>query len=235
MKKIIYSIFVFIFLISLGFNFITVDASTTSNFHYATLKNSEKVYYEALEYMYAKNMFSEQKSLNLVENGFISEDVISNYINGSNSIYLDFENAKKAFFMDYEDVFYVEIDKLMITVFKEQDGKNNFLIDSGIYDSYLNMSLNEIIQQIELNNEIIERVVRKANKITNLQEQVEFVLMQEGVNSPQIIKSILDELKIDNFIYEHVGSLEKYVDTNPFEFENKRVFNFYFNNEEYRS
>ena len=192
MKKIMYSFFVFILLLFCSTNLMKVNASANSYYHYVGLTSSEKSYYNALEYMYNSKMFYENKTLDLVSSNFISQDTVHEFLLGSNDIYIDFENAKKAFFLDYEEIFYVDEERLSISIYQDESEQIFVEIGSGIFESYLNINVNGLEQAIKDYDLMLQPITKAASKLDTLEEQISYILNNDVLDTPQKIKSVLD-------------------------------------------
>ncbi|MBR2891381.1 MAG: hypothetical protein IKC22_03245 [Bacilli bacterium] len=204
MKKVIYSLFILCLLFSYS---IVKTTASSNNYYYTKLTSNEQVYYEALEKMYNKNMFLKEETLDLFSEGYLTCEDVNDYVHGSNVIYSSFENAKKAFFLDHEEVFYVDIDKLQIRIYQSDSAQYFVEIGSGIYNSYLTNSYLKINEQINAYNEIVDKTYRKAKKLETLEEKIDYVINDLTLTSPQLVKSVLDELHIDNILVPTIGSL----------------------------
>ena len=222
MKKIMYSLFVFILLVFGSTSILKVSASS-NDYNYAGLTKTEKVYYNALKYMYDTDMFLENKTLDLVEANFISDQEVSKYVGGSNDIFVDFNNAKEAFFLDYEEIYYIDIDKMFITVYQNEESQIFIEIGSGIYETYLNVKEDVLSDSISEYDARIAEIAKQASKHATIEEKIAYLLSQTFLDTPQKIKSVLDELNIDNFIYNHFDNFTG----------QEILLNFYFQGEYY--
>lgn len=210
MKKIVYAVFIICFCF-FAFNSIkTVSAEGASTLYYSFLDSNTQKYYDALEKMAHENMFVDNRKLDLVSEGVVSSEDIKQYSYGSTKINNHFELAKKAFFLDHEEVFYIDEAKLGLHIYINE--KNEYVCSMGsviFEEAYVDgVTLENVKELIKDYNTTVNNLVKEAKKLTTVQEMVDYVAKD---NDQKTIKACLDELNINNYLYEYNNIIdEKY-------------------------
>lgn len=106
-------------------------------YYYEQLTTEAKKIYDAIYYMYRNDMLKDGKTnYELVNNGYVSEELVNNYIKGDNSLIIAVETARDAFYLDYPEVFYLNMEKLTIRITKNTNNKYLVWLGTGNSDSY---------------------------------------------------------------------------------------------------
>lgn len=127
-------------------------------FYYGNLSTEEKNIYDGIKKMYTEGILRTGAEYELVGGGKATQDQISKYINGNNTLISQLEKAKKAFSADYPDTFYIDFSKLTIRVTSNGSniykaylgaGNNENYFIAGITKDNVNTKINEYEEKIE--------------------------------------------------------------------------------------
>lgn len=155
-KKIFASVLSFVFLfglfagllptINLGkSSFAETNTNSVTNYYYNNLNTQAKKFYTALKEMETNETFkSGNGKYDLISNNVISEEQVKAFQNGNSSLMQDFGAARDAFMLDNPQIFYVNFDKVCLSLATKGD---TYLanIDAGRYENYFADGLNGAI------------------------------------------------------------------------------------------
>ncbi len=180
-KKLITSMLVIV-IFTLQFSFVQFsnvvyanEIQNSEKYHYKQLTAEAKNIYNAMYEMYTKGILKTgTQSYDLVENGYITQEQLEKYSNGSKTLTTAMNAARYAFYADYPEIFYVNSRKFTLRVTKDADNKYHANIGSGNYKNYY-------IDGITTEN--IEEAEREFNNIVNeIAEKAKNLEIEEGKN-----------------------------------------------------
>lgn len=151
-----------------------VDANTqiaSNNYYYNQLSDSSKKYYNAISKM--TESLKEGKDFDLVTNNILNQSYIKKSLN-DNSILKDFGAGKDAYYLDNQDMFYVDFDKLSINL-SMQGNKYIVTIGNGRYDTYMYEGFENketVLNSITQYNNKIEQYKSELDKIESDIEKI---------------------------------------------------------------
>lgn len=161
-RKIFASILSFVFLFGLFANLLpTINLSKSSfaetntnnvtNYYYNNLNAQAKKFYTALKAMETNETFKTGNGkYDLISNNVVTEEQVKAFQNGNSSLMQDFGAARDAFMLDNPQIFYVNFDKLCLSLATK--GETYIAnIDAGRYDNYFADGLNGAILTNALN------------------------------------------------------------------------------------
>ena len=150
----------------IGYNF---------KYFYDQLDANGQKFYQILEKMYVENKFEEAtEDYSIIDNEYgFSQEEVNGFLYGSTTLLDTFRAALDAFSFDYNNVFYVDFDKLSLK-FLTKNGNVVGLIGPGNFDNYLidGISSSELSSKVtEYESKIIKIFNESAIK-GNLTDQI---------------------------------------------------------------
>lgn len=152
--------FVFLFGLFAGFlptinlsksSFAETNTDNVTNYYYNNLNAQAKKFYTALKAMETNETFKTGNGkYNLISNNVVTEEQVKAFQNGNSSLMQDFGAARDAFMLDNPQIFYVNFDKLCLSL-ATKDETYIANIDAGRYDNYFADGLNGAILTNALN------------------------------------------------------------------------------------
>ena len=103
----------------------------------AQLQGKEVDFYNAIASMYVNNKLLNNGSYDLIAGGVVSTGDVAEYAQGNSVLISAFNNAKDAYMLDHPELFYVDFEKLSISI-GTKGGNYVATIDSGKFSDYLN-------------------------------------------------------------------------------------------------
>ncbi|MBQ2892072.1 MAG: immunoglobulin domain-containing protein [Bacilli bacterium] len=202
MKKIVYTLFVICISFLAFCSVKTISAENSSVLYYSYLDTEAQKYYDALVKMEHENMFAENKSLDLISEGVVTCKDIEEYSYGSTKINSCFEIAKKAFFLDHEEVFYLDETKISLRIYINEKDEYVCMMGSEVFEEAFieGITVETIKATIKEHEEKVKDIVRSAKALETIKEKIDFVTTN---NDPKTIKACLDSLDIINYLYEY--------------------------------
>ncbi len=155
-----------------------IDKSNANyGYYYNQLSSSAKKFYVALDEMSKSSAFtSGNGDYDLVASGTVTQTQLASYTSGNAELLKAFGIAKDAFNLDHPEIFYVDFDKLSLSIWTKADGTYLAKIDAGRTGSYYIengfSSATEIAEaQTKIDDEValfIEEVQGVENKIEKI-------------------------------------------------------------------
>lgn len=125
-----------LFCIPQGARSVSAAAESANTYYAQKLDAGAKKIYTALEKMAENDDFANGSSFDLLKNGNVSNAEIRNFQNGEASLLKSFGAARDAFYLDHPELFYVNFDKLSLSL-KSKGEDFVATIDAGRDGSYL--------------------------------------------------------------------------------------------------
>lgn len=122
----------------------------------------------------SKSIFEKGEKYDLVANNVVTKDRITSFANGSNLLLKEFAAAKDAFFMDNPQLFYIDADKINLSM-SLYGGEYRAYIDAGnnetyFTDGFTSENLNDEISKFE-------------NKVSEIRKEIENKLKETAKDS----------------------------------------------------
>ena len=96
-----------------------------------------KQFYDAMYKMYTDGVFKTgTDDMDLVAGGYVTQEQLAGYADGSQELLLSMGAARDAFYADYPEVFYVDFSKLSLRVTMTASGSYQAYLGTGRSDTY---------------------------------------------------------------------------------------------------
>ena len=157
-------------------------------FYYGNLSTEEKSIYDAIKKMYTGGILKTGAEYELITNGGVTQDQVSKYVSGKNTLLSQIEKAKKAFSLDYPEVFYVDFSKLTIRITSNGSNTYNAYLGAGNNENYFieGITKENIDTKISAYEEKIEKIVSDAQVIgTQTRKEQKQNTNEPVVNTPE--------------------------------------------------
>lgn len=157
-------------------------------FYYGNLSTEEKSIYDAIKKMYTGGILKTGAEYELIANGGVTQDQVSRYVSGKNTLLSQIEKAKKAFSLDYPEVFYVDFSKLTIRITSNGSNTYNAYLGAGNNENYFieGITKENIDTKISAYEEKIEKIVSDAQVIgTQTRKEQKQNTNEPVVNTPE--------------------------------------------------
>ncbi len=187
-------------------------------FHYDQLNDASKVIYNALVDMYNDGILQKgNQSYDLVENGYMTQEQVKEYENGSAKMNSAMNAARYAFYADYPEIFYVNFQYLTIRITKDADNNYHAYLGSGRHANYYTPGFEneeEVKVAISEFNDKVNEIVEKANNV-EVEENENRTVKQIKLVHNEIIRNtgyrLEDDCTVGNegFISTPYGALVK--------------------------
>ena len=116
------------------------ESVSNSNFYFQKLTDYQKGIYNAINTAHANGVFQSGGSVDLISSGAVSSADVREYSQGNSKVIKDFNIAKDAYMFDHPELFYVDFEKLSLSLGSQNNGYVA-VVDSGKYANYFYESL----------------------------------------------------------------------------------------------
>lgn len=150
-------------------------SQTRSSVYYENLSASQKKFYDALLSMKTSGAFKTGTvKFDLIASSVVSENEVKNFKNGDSTILKDFGAARDVFMLENPDVFYVDFDKLSVSL-SVQGSSMLARIDSGRNDNYFMTGFSNttsVDAAIAAYNMAMSEIKTNLNKISDTKQKI---------------------------------------------------------------
>lgn len=158
---------------------VKAEEQINETYYYNQLNDSAKKFYNAFSKMNQDNIFKSGNSYNLLANNVITVEQIKASQNGNDQLLKDFGAGRDAYFLDNPQLFYIDFDKITISISTKGDeyianidaGRDSSYFMAGFTKSNIetaintyNTKINELKTQLNSVNDIVEKI-KLANTI----------------------------------------------------------------------
>ncbi len=177
------------------------EDTNSSRFHYQQLDNTAKKIYNGICEMYEQGILKTgTDSFDLAKNDkYVTQEQLENYMKGNNELKVAMNAARYAFYADYPEVFYIQIQKLNLRVTKDAQNRYHANIGSGSLKNYYVegfTSKEQVEEAITEFNDIVNQIAEEAKNL-KVEEGKELVTEQIKYIHNKIIKETSYRLESD--------------------------------------
>ena len=182
----------------------SVYAQETENnekFHYQQLDNTAKKIYNGICEMYEQGILKTgTESFDLAKDDkYVTQEQLESYMKGNNELKVAMNAARYAFYADYPEVFYIQIQKLNLRVTKDAQNRYHANIGSGSLKNYYVdgfTSKEQVEEEILAFNDIVNQIVEEVKNL-KVEEGKELVTEQIKYIHNKIIHNTSYRLESD--------------------------------------
>ena len=159
-------------------NFVYAQETENSNdfkFHYQQLDGTAKKIYNGIYEMYEQGILKTgTESFDLAKNDkYVTQEQLESYMKGNNELKVAMNAARYAFYADYPEVFYIQMQKLNLRVTKDAQNRYHANIGSG--------SLKNYYVEGFTNKEQVEEAITEFNdRVNQIAEEAKNISVEEG-------------------------------------------------------
>ncbi len=211
-------IFIVVILLLSQFSFLKVSSNivyavdtkeepqvSAKRYFYDQLTQEGKNIYQALEKMESEKILQQNGSLDILAEGFVTEEQVVSFTNGSQELLSTFGAARDAFQYDNPKVFYIDYSALTLRVTTGSDGYHAY-IGPGRRDTYYLPGFNadNIENKISEFNTKLNEVVEKIQSETEqkLQEELEDAQEIDPVERTKTLVKTAHDWVTHNMMYK---------------------------------
>ena len=178
---------------------------SAKRYFYDQLTQEGKNIYQALEKMEREKILQQNGSLDILAEGFVTEEQVIGFTNGSQELLSTFGAARDAFQYDNPKVFYIDYSALTLRVTKGNDGYHAY-IGPGRKDTYYlpGFDANNIESKITAFNEKLSEVVGtiQSEAEQKLQEELEDAQEIDPVERTKMLVKTAHDWVTHNMMYK---------------------------------
>ena len=165
-----------------------LSGNIAQHWFYDQLTGGGKDIYNALWDMYDRGMMKDGKtSYDLADEGAVSQEAISAYLNGDRALFNDFAAAKDAFDLEHPEVWYMDSSYLSLRVTQDAAGRYHAYMGPGRSDDYYVSGVknaSDVDQKTREIDAIVDSILHEAVGFTDSAKQVQYVhkRITEGIS-----------------------------------------------------
>ena len=153
------------------------DTENVNNtkFHYQLLNDTAKKIYDGIYEMYEQGILKTgTESFDLAkDNKYVTQEQLEDYMKGNNELKVAMNAARYAFYADYPEVFYIQIQKLNLRVTKDAQNRYHANIGSGSLKNYY-------VEGFTSKEQVEEELVEFNNIVNQIAEEAKNLEIEEG-------------------------------------------------------
>ena len=153
------------------------DTENVNNtkFHYQQLNDTAKKIYDGIYEMYEQGILKTgTESFDLAkDNKYVTQEQLEDYMKGNNELKVAMNAARYAFYADYPEVFYIQIQKLNLRVTKDAQNRYHANIGSGSLKNYY-------VEGFTSKEQVEEELVEFNNIVNQIAEEAKNLEIEEG-------------------------------------------------------
>ena len=179
------------------------DTENVNNtkFHYQQLNDTAKKIYDGIYEMYEQGILKTgTESFDLAkDNKYVTQEQLEDYMKGNNELKVAMNAARYAFYADYPEVFYIQIQKLNLRVTKDAQNRYHANIGSGSLKNYYVegfTSKEQVEEELIAFNDIVNKIAEEAKNV-KVEEGKELVTEQIKYIHNKIINNTSYRLESD--------------------------------------
>lgn len=111
------------------------ETVSSSDYYFEQLTDLEKGLYNSIKTAHESGVFKSNGTVDLIKSGAVSSADVREYSQGNNKLPKAFQVAKDAYLLDHPELFYIDFEKLSMSL-GTQNGKYVAVLDSGKYSTY---------------------------------------------------------------------------------------------------
>ena len=156
-----------------------LSGNAAEHWFYDQLSDGGKEIYNALWDMYRRGMMKDGRtSYDLADEGVVSQEAITAYLNGDRALFNDFAAAKDAFDLEHPEVWYMDSSYLSLRVAQDAAGRYHAYMGPGRSDDYYVSGVKgaaDVDQKTSELDAAINSIVSGASAVSDPAKQVQYV------------------------------------------------------------
>ena len=179
----------------------TESITNNEKFHYQQLDNTAKKIYDGICEMYEQGILKTGiESFDLAKDDkYVTQEQLESYMKGNNELKVAMNAARYAFYADYPEVFYIQIQKINLRVTKDAQNRYHANLGSGNLKNYYVdgfTSKEQVEEELITFNNIVNQIVEEAKNL-KVEEGKELVTEQVKYIHNKIINDTSYRLESD--------------------------------------
>ena len=168
----------------------TESITNNEKFHYQQLDNTAKKIYDGICEMYEQGILKTGiESFDLAKDDkYVTQEQLESYMKGNNELKVAMNAARYAFYADYPEVFYIQIQKINLRVTKDAQNRYHANLGSGNLKNYYVdgfTSKEQVEEELITFNNIVNQIVEEAKNL-KVEEGKELVTEQVKIGRAHV-------------------------------------------------